>query len=198
MTERHEPGDPPDDSGRSVLWRRLDRPGHEFCRLSHLPEGPVLSGTAVFVEAAAPVRLDYRVACDRAWRTVSARVEGCCGDRAVRCAVDVDGARTWRLDGREHPELAGLADLDLGFSPSTNLLPVRRLALAVGASAAVTAARLRFPDFALERLDQVYRRTRPGNYRYGAAAYGYAAELELNAAGFVTRYPGLWALEAQR
>lgn len=188
----------PDTAGSSVLWRRLDRPGHEFCRLSFQEKGPFLTGRAVFAEGCLPVRLDYRIACDRRWRTVSARIEGDCGDRAVRCAIAVDGFRAWRVDGRDRPELAGLADLDLSFSPSTNLLSIRRLDLAIGESAAVTSARLRLPDFVVEPLDQVYRRTGPSRYWYEAPAFGYRAELDLNAAGFIRSYPGLWTLEAER
>jgi len=60
----------------------------------------------------------------------------------------------------------------------------------------VTASRP--PDLVLEQLDQTYRRTGARRYRYGAAAYGYAAELELISVGFVTDYPGSWALGAER
>src|SRR5437773_921527 len=35
----------------SILWRRIDRPGHEAARLAEPPSGPVLEGTAVFAEA---------------------------------------------------------------------------------------------------------------------------------------------------
>jgi hypothetical protein len=186
-----------DRDGHSVLWRRLDEPGHEFCRLSYLPTGPALSGIALFVEEQVPVSLHYRVACDLRWRTVSAEVTGCFGARDVSCAITVDDSRSWRLDGHDCQGLRGVEDLDLSFSPSTNLLPVRRLGLAVGDTAEVTAARLRLPDLVIEPLVQVYRRTGPATYRYEAAAYGYGAELELNPAGFVRRYPGLWALEAE-
>jgi len=182
-----------------VLWRRLDRPGFEFCRLSFRTEGPQLAGSAVFAEGGLPVRLSYRVACDGGWRTVSAWIEGDCGNRTVRHAIAVDEARVWRVDGRELAELAGLADLDLSFSPCTNLLSIRRLNLAVGESAAVTSARLRLlPDLAVEPLEQVYRRTGESRYRYEAPTFGYRAELDLNAAGFVRNYPGLWSLEAER
>ena len=64
----------------------------------------------------------------------------------------------WRLDGRQRPEVAGCIDLDLNFSPSTNLLPIRRLELPVGGEARIRAAWLRFPAFSLEPLEQVYRR----------------------------------------
>ena len=57
----------------SILWRRLDQPGHESALLSEGLAGAVLAGAAVFREAGHSCRLDYRIVCDVSWRTVSAR-----------------------------------------------------------------------------------------------------------------------------
>jgi hypothetical protein len=111
-------------------------------------------------------------------------------------AVEVSSASgRWLLDGSEAPAVAGCVDLDLQFSPSTNLLPIRRLDLAVGASAPVRAAWLRFPSFALEPLDQLYRRTGPTSYRYESADGTFVRDLRVNDTGFVVDYPGLWEVE---
>jgi uncharacterized protein len=74
-------------------------------------------------------------------------------------------------------------------------LPIRRLALDIGQDAEVHAAWLRFPGFALERLTQVYRRLSATTYRYESARGRFVTELEVNEAGFVTRYPGFWQVE---
>ena len=50
---------------------------------------------------------------------------------------------------------SGCIDLDLSFSPATNLLAIRRLALPVNEIAEVRSAWLTFPDLDLEPLDQV-------------------------------------------
>ena len=85
----------------------------------------------------------------------------------------------WRLIGspcRElRPVVSGCIDLDLNFSPSTNLLPIRRLNLSVGQQATVRAAWLRFPSFALEPLDQLYRRVGESSYRYESASGKFVA-----------------------
>jgi hypothetical protein len=110
----------------------------------------------------------------------------------VEIDISVDSARRWRLNGDDCAAVAGCTDLDLNFSPSTNLLPIRRLGLAVGEHAEVQAAWLRFPSFALERLDQVYRRIADETYRYESAGGAFVTEIQVNAAGFVTRYPDFW------
>ncbi len=179
----------------AILWRRLDRPGHESARLSFQHPRRYLAGTAVFADKQGPCRLDYIVSCDSAWRTLSGRVTGWVGEKVIEIDMAVDSASQWKLNGVERPEVAGCIDLDLNFSPSTNLLPLRRLSLAIGQEAKVRAAWLRFPSFALEPLDQLYRRTGEATYRYESAGGTFVAELEVNGAGFVVRYPGFW--EAQ-
>lgn len=140
-------------------------------------------------------RLDYLVVCDATWQTLSGRVAGWVGRQTVDIELTADAARRWRVNGAECPEVAGCVDLDLNFSPSTNLIPIRRLDLAIGQEAEVRAAWLRFPGFTLEPLDQLYRRIAPATYRYESAGGKFVTELEVNAAGFVTRYSGSWALE---
>ena len=177
-----------------ILWRRLDQPGHEAARLVRRESGWALSGTAVFAHEAWPCCLDYSVVCDVGWRTVSSHVRGWVGATSVDVAITVDTSGRWWRDERECAAVAGCIDVDLNFSPSTNLLPIRRLRLDVGQSAAVRAAWLRFPGFALEPFDQTYRRLGPTTYRYESAG-GFAAELEVDAAGFPVRYGDLWHAE---
>jgi hypothetical protein len=176
----------------TILWRRLDRPGHESAWLSENAGGIVLEGTAVFGEAGQPCRLDYRVVCDREWRTQSALVIGWLDRTRIDLDIAVDEERNWTLNRRPCPGVQGCEDLDLSFSPATNLLAIRRLHVAVGARAAVRAAWLRFPDTALDPLDQIYERLDESRYRYESGGGAFTAVLETNAAGFVTRYPGLW------
>lgn len=179
-----------------ILWRRRDQPGHEAARLVQRESGWALSGTAVFAEGARPCRLDYVVVCDVGWRTVSARVSGWVGEHVIEKSITVDTHGRWWLDDGECPAVAGCIDVDLNFSPSTNLLPIRRLRLDVGESAPVRAAWLRFPSFALEPFDQTYSRLGPSTYRYESAS-GFSAELDVDAAGFPVRYGDIWTAEGR-
>lgn len=185
-------------TAHTTLWRRLDQPGHESARLLRQEVGWHLGGTAVFVHEGEACRLDYTVACDAEWQTVSARVAGWLGTRAVEIAIAVEPGRRWRLDGAEWAAVAGCVDLDLAFSPSTNLLPIRRMGLAIGQEARVRAAWLRFPSFVLEPIEQVYRRLDVTTYRYESAGGRFVRQLEVDAVGFVVRYPGLWEVEPHR
>lgn len=182
-------------AGQTIIWRRLDRPGHESARLSFFDSRWHLVGTAVFVNDSQPCRLDYSLVCDSEWVTLSGKVEGWVGEEVVEIDISVDPDRRWRLNGKECPEVDGCTDLDLNFSPSTNLFPIRRLNLAAGQEAEVRAAWLRFPSFKLEPLEQIYRRVDRFTYRYESAGGTFVAELKVNEIGLVTNYPDLWQVE---
>ena len=176
-----------------ILWRRLDLPGHELGRLRRREHGWELSGTAVFSYEERPCKLDYLVICAADWRTCAAQITGVIGDRDVTVGVSVDSALRWYLNDRECTAVAGCIDVDLGFSPSTNLLPIRRLSLAIGQEAEVRAAWLPFPSLTLDLLPQIYRREGQQLYRYESGGGAFVRLLEVNEHGFVTNYPGLWA-----
>jgi uncharacterized protein len=181
-------------TAHSILWRRLDQPGHESARLFIQDSSPRLAGTAVFAHSRQPCRLDYMIVCDSGWQTLTARVNGWVGNDTIDLDIAADAARRWRLNGTEYPAVTGCVDVDLSFSPSTNVLPIRRLNLALGQEAEVRAAWLSFPGFTLEPLAQLYRRTDVTAYKYESAGGAFAATLHVNEAGFVVQYDR-WLVE---
>lgn len=177
----------------TILWRRHDIPGHEACRLVSLDAGWQLAGAVVLAYEGRACRLDYEIMCDAQWLTRSATVTGWAGERTIEVQVGRDAGGRWRLNGRACDELAGCDDVDLNFSPATNLLPIRWLGMAVGESARVHAAWLRFPSFALEPLDQTYTRVEPRVYRYESGGGRFVASIRVDEVGFVTEYGEIWS-----
>jgi hypothetical protein len=180
----------------SILWRRIDRPGHEYASVNRNQSCWVLSGIAVFEHEGQPCRLDYLVECDSSWFTTGARVTGRVGKRNVEIGITVDGDRSWTLNGVSCADVRGCIDVDLNFSPSTNLLPIRRLHLGIGEQREVEAAWLRFPTFTLERLHQIYARTADRTYRYESADGAFVAELQVDEFGLPVSYGNIWACDA--
>jgi uncharacterized protein len=178
-----------------ALWRRLDTPGHDACSLEATADGWQLEGTAVFLHEGTPARLAYLVACDAAWRTRHGQVRGWLGRQSVDLTVvrTIDGV--WTLNDEVVPGLERYVDLDLGFTPATNLQQLRRVALADGESADVPVAWLDAPAGPLMMLPQRYERRSATTYWYESPSVGYTGLLELAPNGFVRRYPGLWEME---
>jgi hypothetical protein len=182
-------------SEHSAIWRRIDMPGHEAVRVYGDGDGWYLDGAAVFLYEGKPCRLEYLIECDLDWRTAFISVDGWVGDEAVEHEIEVNQGDVWYLNGEEVPAVRGCIDIDLNFSPVTNLLPLRRLKPGVGEFKTVRAAWLRFPTFALEPLEQIYTRLDTATVRYDSGNGRFVRELKVNEAGLVIDYPDYWTLE---
>ena len=182
-----------------MRWRRLDVPGREEARVERTATGWRLTGE-LNVEEDGVARLRYAIDCDPEWRTRSALIEGEANGRPIRFALAADGTGNWTRDGSPVPELAGAMDVDLGFTPATNTLPIRRLGLAVGETAPVRSAWLRFPELRLEPLEQTYTREAEQVFRYRALVDGepFVARLDTDEFGRVLLSEGLWEAEVDQ
>jgi hypothetical protein len=181
----------------TILWHRLDTPGHDACRL--VDRGFVwrIEGTSVFQHETGSAAFVYEVECDRDWRTREGAINGWVGSRQVSIRITRSAIGSWTLNGEVVPNLQECVDLDLGFTPATNLSQLRRIALHVGQSADVPVAWLDAPFGSLEVLQQRYERRTTETYWYTAPQFDYAALLQVSAIGFVQLYPGLWKAETQ-
>lgn len=180
----------------SILWRRLDAPGHDACRLERSDAAWQLDGAAVFRhDDGAVAQLHYRVRCDAHWHTQWGTVRGWLGGAGIDLSIVRTAQGVWAINEEPLPELSHCIDLDFGFTPATNLLALRRLHLEDGQAADAPAAWLDVGERSLGLLEQRYARRSAATCWYEAPRFGYAALLELTADGFVSRYPELWLTE---
>jgi hypothetical protein len=180
-----------------MVWRRLDLPGHDSATIHLGTREAVLSGMAVF-HAGEPTALAYVVHADAEWRTTEAHVWGWRGGDAIDLRLERDHAGTWTLNEESCPAVHSCVDLDLSFTPATNLLPLRRLSLGVGEAAEVQSAWLEWPEARLTRLVQRYRRRSEMEYDYESDLPGgelFRTTLRAQPNGWVLDYGGLWLAE---
>lgn len=171
---------------RPVIWKRKDVDGLESTRVRLLEPNWHVEGGAVFAFEGVACRLDYDIQCTRQWQTRSALVTGWIGERAIAIDIARSPAGEWRLNGAVVRQVAGCEDIDLNFSPSTNLLPIRRLALDVGMSANVRAAWLRFPELVLQPLEQTYTRLGLDTFHYKSGTF--EADITVDEEGLALDY----------
>ncbi|MFA0813882.1 putative glycolipid-binding domain-containing protein [Microbulbifer epialgicus] len=176
------------------FWRRLDLFGSESSYLKETNEGWNLSGVATFLTDRSQCGISYTICCDKKWQTQTVKVCGHVGDR--NCNIEIKKANgIWYFNEVKKPEIKDCIDIDLGFSPSTNLLPIRRLSLRCGQSAKIRAAWLQFPSMSLVPSEQIYTRESATRYRYESLSSSFRATLDVNEDGFVMNYPDLWISE---
>ncbi len=177
---------------RSVLWQRTDVPGFEWCRLVIEAASSRLSGTVVLAWDGSPWRIDYDIALDEQGRTrrLAIGADGVAPDGGAPSRVDLvleaDGNGRWIRDGNTMIEDTDAIDCDLGFSPSTNTLPIRRLGLEVGERREIAVAWILFPAFEIVLGRQTYERLAERTWRYRSGTFD--AELTVDEDGLVDAY----------
>jgi hypothetical protein len=172
---------------RRVSWRRSDEiPTDEHCTMTVRDTGLALVGTVLGGEGDVPVRIEYRVLADQQGLTTAAHVRDLRGFEQRAIALTRDAKGNWTVDGKTVRALKGCTDVDLGCSPSTNTLPIRRLRLAIGASHTIKAAWLRFPELQIVKAEQTYTRLDDFTWRYASGTF--SAELTVDDEGLVTDY----------
>ncbi len=178
----------------SILWERLDTPGHDRATIAPDATGHRIAGTALFAYQNGTYDIRYSVLVDPAWNTrvVAAHLQGPDGER--RLSLRVDESSRWTMGEDALDDAAGAQDVDFGFTPATKTLPLRRLDLGVGEGAEIKVVRVSFPERDIEVATQRYERLSDETYRYSAGEFD--AVLTVNDQGFVTDYPGRWRATA--
>ena len=175
----------------SGFWRWLVGTGLERFELMHAGEEWVLQGTILAMPSSA-AEARYEIICDAQFRTQRVQIvlRDFGGER--RLELSAENGR-WYANGQEAASVRGAIDVDLGWSPSTNTLPICRLGLEVGQSSGeFTAAWVRFPELVLEPLPQEYRRLGEREYLYVSRGGAFQARLLVDDYGLVIDYEGFW------
>jgi hypothetical protein len=180
---------------RSVSWKRLDERWFERCTLLQGGGRPsaswILDGTVLGASNGAPLDVRYGVFCHGDWATAEVVVTAMMGT-LLREVELVRDEKRWFLDAAACPELDGCVDVDLGFTPATNTLPIRRLGLEVGDSREIEVAWVRFPELTVERFPQCYTRLAERRYLYESLTSDFKAVLTVDDVGLIIEYRGLW------
>lgn len=183
---------------QEFVWRAREVPGFEHVRLdeSH-PEWNVYDSMFVRVDDGEVRRGGYTLIVDTAWRTLELRimVEQAPGSMAA-LHVLATGEGSWSdADGNSIPELDGCIDVDIQWSPLTNILPIRRRDLPVGEETEIPVAYVSLPGLSVQPMTQRYTRIDSTRVRYESYERDFHADLTTDADGYVTEYPGLFTRE---
>ncbi|GIF19923.1 hypothetical protein BJ973_006965 [Actinoplanes tereljensis] len=196
----------------SLFWERKDATGAEHA-LVDPRNGLYARGTILAVKPIA-YTCRYELRTDPGWVSAHLDVttEGAGWTRSVRLEF---AAGRWRavtaeqgnldavlsaaghagagLPGLEDSDqLYGAYDVDLGGSPLTNTLPIRRLDLLKAepnVSHRISVAFVLVPSLEVVQADQIYTPLTKDRIRY--ASETFSADLTVDDDGFVVDYPGL-------
>ena len=180
---------------RQVMWSRSDAPGMEHLALIMRNGEAEADGVVLGVENGAAFRLRYEVRCDSRWRVRRVGINFVDDRQGLSLTADGEG-RWFDASGAAVPALDGCVDVDITATPLTNTLPIRRLALKQGESAAIKVAYVTIPDPGVTPDEQRYTCLEAdaagGRYRFEQLGSGFTAVLQVDADGLVEDYPGLF------
>jgi len=172
-----------------VLWLSRLLQSAEHCTIRPWSRPATVESTTLLAYKDVPARIEYTISVNGEWETERVSLELAAADHQVTLAlVREDG---WLVNGTPRPDLDACIDVDLGWTPATNMLPLRRMALDVGQSVTTTAAWVRFPDLDVVPSEQTYTRLADDRVLYKSNAF--EAELVVTPDGLVTTYGNdLW------
>jgi hypothetical protein len=168
--------------GHVVRWTTWDGQHLDTVSIRWENEGFTAVGTAT------RERVEYVLRLSPTWRLRQFLLFRDLPEPDLWLATDA-GGRWGEMNGAYRPELDGCVDIDLACTPFTNALPIRRLAIARGHSAAIPV--LTVDTETLEVVPVVQRYTRVGErrFRYENTETGFTTELEVDEHGLVLDYP---------
>lgn len=192
---------------RFLIWSGLDAWRVEVAQVELSADGMSASGTQIGLD---PVRyrLDYRLSAPEQFITRRLDVEATGSGWTRRLELRRDGGGGWvceaeddgRVDlapaGGDAEQVQGAFDCDLGLSPLTNTMPVRRHRLDREHGAVdFLMAWVSVPDLGLHPSQQRYEHVRSDDrgsvVRYIGTHRSFVGELTLDPDGLVVRYPEL-------
>jgi hypothetical protein len=177
---------------RHILWHCPVLASSEHATLIETEDERSLRGVAVLPLGDEPCHIDYDVLCDRDWQARSCSISVTLPMEVRTIELRADHAGHWESNGTAAPNLEGCSDIDLGWTPATNTIAVRRLDLELGHSASIVAAWVRFPELDVVTNRQDYTRMAIDRWRYESGDYDF--ELVTDApSGLILEYgDDLW------
>jgi uncharacterized protein len=156
-----------------LLWQCSALSSIEHFSLQQTDHTHILSGNVALLVDDIPGHVGYRVTVSKDWLVNHAIVDFEIGARQeVFELTHVDGI--WTVNGQERADLAGCTDVDLGWTPATNTIPLRRLATGrAGEQFEIRAAWVRFPELDIQANEQRYTRLTTNQWRYQSGPYDY-------------------------
>ncbi|HWV23904.1 MAG TPA: putative glycolipid-binding domain-containing protein [Thermomicrobiales bacterium] len=180
-----------------MIWRSTGDPGFEHVRIDEgHPEWTVFDSMFVREHEGVVRRGGYTLIVDKAWRVLELRlmVEQAPGSMtALHIMASGDGR--W-VDANQNPipALDGCIDIDIRWSPLTNTLPIRRLALGEE-EREIRVAYVSLPDLDIRPVTQRYRRVDDATVRYWSESLPEGVLIAVDEDAFVVDYPGAFHRE---
>lgn len=188
----------------TIIWQIQDKSnyGIEYFSLEAQMAKNIMRGTVILLLNDNPALIKYVIATDSNWKTRSVEIRQQTSNSKIRnLCLKIDHDQNWKKNTNEPSSdsfitldfASGLNDVDLQITPSTNTLPINRIALKEGESQEIDIVLISFPELTPSRQQQKYSRIDEKFYRFEVPSIGFIAKLEVDKLGLVVNYDTIWS-----
>ncbi len=181
-----------------LVWKRLDQAAVEYCRVWPATDQILVTADITGLDERTPFHVHYEITLHTNWQVQAVHVHcvSLQGEARIRLTKTDSG---WHHEkGALLPAFQHCQDIDISLSPLTNTLPINRLSLPQGESRELEVLYLDLPQGDCRVDKQRYTHLDRQQYRYEGLSTGFTSLIEINPAGFVVNYPGLWTLVSHK
>ena len=177
---------------KNILWQSISSPSLEYFSLVKKGDYFSLSGNMALLLADVPAKASYQVHCSKNWETRNANICFSTKDHQQSLIVEKDSNNTWLINHSENTAFKECIDIDIGITPSTNMLPIQRLKLWPGQSQVITAIWVRFPELTIQPARQQYTCMDKHSYLYESLSSSFKATIKIDDLGIPIDYEYGW------
>lgn len=178
-----------------LIWQHLEAPGWEHVRvITDHPGWTVFDSILVREDGGQVLRGGYTLVVDKQWRTLELRfmLESAPGSMQGIHLLSEGEGRWTDADEQHIPELDGILDVDIQWSPLTNTLPLKRLDMQEESDHDIRVAYISLPQLALQVVDQHYHRPSASTIEFSAPGSPEKYLMDVDQDGYVSAYPELF------
>jgi hypothetical protein len=176
---------------KNILWKGLAAESLEHCSIYYKDLIRVRS-SIIGHRQYLPFKMDYEIELDQDWVIRSFLIKSSLFNMDQTLSLRHDGYGKWYGDSKEWKTLEGCMDIDISVSPFTNTLPINRIKPAIGDSNTIDVVYIDIPGFRITKEQQQYIRIGSNTYHFSNAEGDFRADIQVDDAGLVVRYPGLF------
>lgn len=175
---------------KDIAWKRFDERGEERCGFACHEGSCGTEGVGAVAINGSGFVFQYRIETDEGWRVRRAGIVTRLGADEFTAMIERNDEGAWTIGGVRTPRYDRCEDIDLGFSPSTNTLTLKRLALVVGETRTTRAILVTEPELMLSMVKQSYHRIDEQRYEYRVGDFSVVITVDED--GLVVDYPGMF------
>lgn len=180
----------------NLLWTGREYYSLENCFVNILPSGADITSTIVGHYEDKIYKIDYGIKTNQDWETLQVNIESRHTNGSQSMRLQSDGKGNWTNEGKTVDQFQGCTDIDITLTPLTNTLPIRRLRLTPNQFKEIKVLYFDPLKGEIRPVRQQYTCLSRTKYRYENVPNDFESVIEVDEAGLVVDYPGLFVRTA--